>query len=124
MGIGKTEDTPQRLAAVAVWRVAPFFTDAERAALALAESITRIADETDRVPDTVWNEASRHYDEAALASVEGACDTACTALAPVRDDPEWAVASTTTAARQRWFATVGGRTSPRACTSIALGCAW
>ncbi len=69
MGIGQTEDTPQRLAAVAVWRDAPFFTDAERAALALAESITRIADETDRVPDTVWNEAASHYDEAALASL-------------------------------------------------------
>lgn len=69
MGLTKTKDTPQRLAAVAVWRDAPFFTEAERAALGLAESITRIADEVDRVPDAVWAEAARHYDDAALASL-------------------------------------------------------
>ena len=69
MGISKAEDTPQRLAAVAVWRDAPFFSDAERAALALAEAMTRIADETERVPDAVWAEAARHYDEPALASL-------------------------------------------------------
>ena len=69
MGVTKAQDTPQRLAAVAVWRDAPFFTDAERAALALAEAITRIADQTERVPDAVWNEAAQHYDEPALASL-------------------------------------------------------
>ena len=69
MTLAKQHDTPQRLATVAVWRDAPFFTDAERAALALAESITRIADSDDRVPDPVWNEAARYYDEAALASL-------------------------------------------------------
>jgi alkylhydroperoxidase family enzyme len=52
---------------VAVWQDAPFFTDAERAALALAEAITRLADRSDRVPDAVWAEAARHYDETALA---------------------------------------------------------
>jgi AhpD family alkylhydroperoxidase len=67
--VGKSEDTPQRLAAVAAWREAPFFTDAERAALGLAEAMTRIADETDRVPDAVWAEAARHYDEPALATL-------------------------------------------------------
>jgi AhpD family alkylhydroperoxidase len=67
MEIGKTSETPQRLAAVAVWRDAPFFTDAERAALALAEAVTRVADEPDRVPDAVWAEAARHYDETGLA---------------------------------------------------------
>jgi AhpD family alkylhydroperoxidase len=65
--ITRTKDTPQRLAAVAVWREAPFFTDAERAALALAEAITRLADQADRVPDVVWAEAARHYDETGLA---------------------------------------------------------
>ena len=65
----KQQDTPQRLAAVAVWRDAPFFSDAERAALALAESITRIADRDDRVPDAVWNDAARHFDEPALAAL-------------------------------------------------------
>lgn len=67
MEIAKTKDTPQRLAAVAVWRDAPFFTDAERAALGLAEAVTRIADREDRVSDAVWAEAARHYDENGLA---------------------------------------------------------
>jgi AhpD family alkylhydroperoxidase len=65
--IGKTQDTAQRLAAIAVWREAPFFSDAERAALDLAEAITRLADQSDRVSDAVWSEAARHYDETALA---------------------------------------------------------
>ena len=43
--------------------------DAERAALALTEAVTRLGDRADPVPDAVWNEAARHYDEAALASV-------------------------------------------------------
>lgn len=67
MEISKTKETPQRLAAVAAWRDAPFFSDEERAALGLAEAITRVADQTDRVPDAVWAEAARHYDETALA---------------------------------------------------------
>jgi len=47
----------------------PYFTEAERAALALAESVTRIADRGDAVSDEVWNEAARHYDEDQLASL-------------------------------------------------------
>jgi AhpD family alkylhydroperoxidase len=69
MHVGKTDETPQRLATVAVWRDAPFFTPEERAALDLAESITRIADSSDRVPDAVWAAAARHYDEPALAAL-------------------------------------------------------
>lgn len=65
--IKKLDETPQRMAAVAVWKDAPFFSDPERAALALAEAMTRLADATDRVPDAVWADATRHYDEAALA---------------------------------------------------------
>jgi len=65
--IAKSTETPQRLAAVAVWQEAPFFSEAERAALGLAEAITRLADRTDRVPDAIWSEAARHYDETALA---------------------------------------------------------
>lgn len=65
--ITKTTETPQRLAAVAVWHDAPFFSEPERAALALAEEITRLADRTDRVPDAVWNEAARHFSETELA---------------------------------------------------------
>jgi len=62
-------ETAQRLGAVAVWRDAPFFTEAERAALALAESITRLADRDDPVSDQVWAEAARHYDEPQLAAL-------------------------------------------------------
>ena len=67
--ISRSEETPQRLAAVAVWQDAPFFTDAERAALALAEAVTLVANHPDRVPDAVWNEAAKHYDERELAQL-------------------------------------------------------
>ena len=60
-------ETDERLFTVAAWRDAPYFTDAERAALALTEAVTRISDRTDPVPDDVWSEAIRHYDEQALA---------------------------------------------------------
>ncbi|MER0244843.1 carboxymuconolactone decarboxylase family protein [Streptomyces sp. HSW2009] len=65
----KAGETEERLFAVAAWRDAPYFTDAERAALALAESVTRIADSSDPVPDAVWDEAARHYDERGLAAL-------------------------------------------------------
>ncbi len=61
--------TDNRLFAVAAWREAPFYTDAERAALALAESVTRLADQSDPVPDEIWNEAARYYDEAGLSAL-------------------------------------------------------
>ena len=62
-------ESDARLFTVAAWRDAPYFTDAERAALALTEAVTRIADRTDPVPDEIWNEAARHYDERALAAL-------------------------------------------------------
>ena len=65
----KAGETDERLIAVAAWREAPYFTDAERAALALAEAVTRLSDRADPVPDEVWDEAARHYDERALASL-------------------------------------------------------
>jgi len=65
----KAEDTNERLFAAAAWRDAPFFTEAERAALALAESVTRLSDRPDPVPDEVWNEAARHYSEPQLVSL-------------------------------------------------------
>ena len=65
----KQEDSMERLLAVSAWRDTPYFTDAERAALALAESVTRMSDRTDPVPDDVWNEAARHYDEKQLATL-------------------------------------------------------
>lgn len=65
----KHGESDERLFAVAAWREAPYFTDAERAALALTEAATRISDRSDPVPDDVWNEATRYYDEPALASL-------------------------------------------------------
>ena len=65
----KAGETDERLFALAAWRDAPYFTDAERAALALTEAITRLSDRADPVPDEIWREAARHYSEAALAAV-------------------------------------------------------
>ncbi|HLK46787.1 MAG TPA: carboxymuconolactone decarboxylase family protein [Bryobacteraceae bacterium] len=62
-------ETDERLFAVAAWRDTPYFTAAERAALALAEAVTRIADRADPVPDAVWNEAARHFSERELAAL-------------------------------------------------------
>jgi AhpD family alkylhydroperoxidase len=62
-------ETDARLFALAAWRDAPYYSDAERAALALAEAATRLADRADAVPDDVWDEAARHYDEKALAAL-------------------------------------------------------
>jgi AhpD family alkylhydroperoxidase len=64
--LGETDD---RIFALAAWRDAPFFTDAERAALALTEAVTRLADTPDPVPDSVWQDAARHYDEQELAAL-------------------------------------------------------
>ncbi|MFF3322236.1 carboxymuconolactone decarboxylase family protein [Streptomyces sp. NPDC002889] len=65
----KAGESDERLFAVAAWREAPCFTDAERAALALTEAATRLADREDAVPDAVWDEAAKHYDEKQLASL-------------------------------------------------------
>jgi AhpD family alkylhydroperoxidase len=62
-------ETDERLLTVAAWRDAPYFTDAERAALALAEAATRLSDRSDPVPDEIWNEAAKHYDEPQLATL-------------------------------------------------------
>ncbi|WP_328321287.1 carboxymuconolactone decarboxylase family protein [Streptomyces sp. NBC_00388] len=60
-------ETSVRLNLVAAWREATVFTDAERAALALTEEGTRIADAAGGVPDEVWADAAKHYDEDQLA---------------------------------------------------------
>jgi AhpD family alkylhydroperoxidase len=65
----KGGETDQRVFAVAAWREAPYFTDAERAALALTEAATRLSDRADPVPDEIWDEAARHYDERALSAL-------------------------------------------------------
>ncbi|GAA1110656.1 carboxymuconolactone decarboxylase family protein [Kitasatospora arboriphila] len=64
---GESED---RIAAVAAWREAPFYTDAERAALELAERATRLADRSmDAVPDELWDRLRGHYDEEQLSAL-------------------------------------------------------
>ena len=65
----KAGETDDRLFAVSAWRDTPYFTDAERAALALSEAVTRLSDQSDPVPDAIWNEAAKHYDEKGLASL-------------------------------------------------------
>ena len=62
-------DTDARQFTVVAWRDTPYFSDAERAALALTEAVTRLSDRPDPVPDEVWDEAARHYDEKALAAL-------------------------------------------------------
>lgn len=64
--LGEKDD---RIFAVAAWRDTPWFTPTERAALALTEAVTRIADKSDPVPDDVWEEATRHYDEKAISAL-------------------------------------------------------
>lgn len=65
----RSGEPEERLFAVSAWRDAPYFTDAERAALALAEAATRVADRPDPVSDEVWNEAVRHFSERELAAL-------------------------------------------------------
>ncbi|MEU6121103.1 carboxymuconolactone decarboxylase family protein [Streptomyces sp. NPDC047123] len=61
--------TEEQRAAVAGWRASTCFTDAERAALALAEAVTRLADRTGPVPAEVREEAARHFTEQELAAL-------------------------------------------------------
>jgi len=65
----KAGETAERLGTVAAWREAPYFTDAERAALELTECATRMADRSDPVPDAVWDAAAEHYNEEQLAGI-------------------------------------------------------
>jgi AhpD family alkylhydroperoxidase len=63
----KAGEKEERLFTLAAWREAPYFSEAERVALALTEAATRLSDRADPVPDEIWNEAAKHYDERALA---------------------------------------------------------
>jgi AhpD family alkylhydroperoxidase len=68
-GARKAGESEERVFAVAAWRDTPYFSDAERAALALTESLTRLADRADGVPDEIWDAAAEHFDEAQLAAL-------------------------------------------------------
>ena len=68
-GAKKTGVSDARLATLSAWRETPYFSEAERAALALVEAGTRVADRSDPVPDEIFDEAAKHYDEPALAAL-------------------------------------------------------
>ncbi|GAA2695700.1 carboxymuconolactone decarboxylase family protein [Actinoplanes palleronii] len=65
----KSGESDDRLFTVPVWRETPYFTEPERAALALAEYATRLADRPDPVPDEIWDEAAKHFAEKELAAI-------------------------------------------------------
>jgi AhpD family alkylhydroperoxidase len=65
----KAGETDDRLLRVVAWRETDLFTDAERAALALTEAATRLADRTEAVTDAIWDEAADHFDEKGLAAI-------------------------------------------------------
>jgi alkylhydroperoxidase family enzyme len=68
----KAGESEQRLVAVASWRDAPYFTEAERAALALVEAVLQPSTATERVPDELYAQAAEHYDAKALATLTAA----------------------------------------------------
>jgi len=65
----KLGEKAERIFAVSAWREAPYYSDAERAALALTEAASRLSDRADPVPDEIWKEAARHYDETQLGAL-------------------------------------------------------
>ena len=65
----KSGESEERVFAVAAWRETPYFSDAERAALALTESLTRVADQAELVPDEIWDAAAEHFDETQLGAL-------------------------------------------------------
>ena len=71
----KMGEKDERIFSVGAWREAPYYSEAERAAFALTEAVTRIADRGDAVTDDIWNEAAQHYDEKALGALVMAIGT-------------------------------------------------
>jgi AhpD family alkylhydroperoxidase len=65
----KHGETDERLHNVVTWRETPFFTEEERAALALAEAATRIQDGAPGVTDEIWDAAAAHFDEKQLSAI-------------------------------------------------------
>ncbi|MBB5791799.1 carboxymuconolactone decarboxylase family protein [Jiangella mangrovi] len=65
----KGGESPARVYAVAAWDEGPYFSPAERAAFALAESMTRLSEGAPRVPDEVWEQARRHFGDEDLAQL-------------------------------------------------------
>jgi AhpD family alkylhydroperoxidase len=68
-GARKAGESEERVFAVAAWRETPFFSEPERAALALTEALTRLADKAEPVPDAIWDAAAEHFDETQLGAL-------------------------------------------------------
>lgn len=73
----KTGETEERITAVASWPDATCFTDAERVALALVEAVLSPSPSAERVPDALYAEVRRHYDETATATLIMAIGQVC-----------------------------------------------
>jgi len=65
----RSGESEERVFAVGAWRETPYFSDAERAALALTEAVTRLADRPEPVPDAIWDAAAEHFDETQLGAL-------------------------------------------------------
>ncbi|MFE6160150.1 carboxymuconolactone decarboxylase family protein [Streptomyces sp. NPDC056486] len=65
----KAGETDERLHNVVAWRETPFYTDAERAALALTEAATRLQDNAPGVTDEIWDAAADHFSEEQLGAL-------------------------------------------------------
>ena len=68
-GARQAGESEERVFAVAAWRDTPYFSDAERAALALTEAVTRLADRPEPEPDEIWDAAAEHFDETQLGAL-------------------------------------------------------
>jgi AhpD family alkylhydroperoxidase len=68
-GARKQGESEERVFAVGAWRETPYFSDAERAALALTEALCRLPDQADPVPDEIWDAAAEHFDETQLGAL-------------------------------------------------------
>jgi AhpD family alkylhydroperoxidase len=62
-------ESEERLHNVVAWRETPFFSEAERAALALTEAATRLQDGAPGVTDEIWAEAAEHFDDEQLSGI-------------------------------------------------------
>jgi alkylhydroperoxidase family enzyme len=65
----KAGDSEERITAVATWQDAPYFTDAERAALALVEAVLQPSTHDERVTDELYDRVGAHYSDEAIATL-------------------------------------------------------
>jgi AhpD family alkylhydroperoxidase len=65
----KLGEKDERIFSVSAWREASYYTDKERAALSLSEHMSRLSDRSDPVPDEVWKDVTRHYNEDELCAL-------------------------------------------------------